>query len=82
MTWTISAEVERAIRENTYTGLSTSVGIAVIALLVLLLLVRDIRGIARRGAARPFIAFLDVLLGPLLIAFPVIIVARLLILLQ
>lgn len=81
MTWTINAGVELAIRENTYTALSTSIGVAVVALLVVLLLLRDVRHIGRRPGDRDFLAVIDVLLGPLLIAFPVLVVARLLILL-
>jgi hypothetical protein len=78
MTWTISQSVELTIGQLSYTALSTTVGAAAVGLLLGLLLVRELWRIQRTLANPDRGRVIDVLLAPLLIAFPVIVVARLL----
>jgi hypothetical protein len=80
MTWTISHSVEQTIGQVSYTALSTTVGAVVLGLLFGLLLVREIWRLRPTDPARGRV--LDVLLAPLLIAFPLIVLARLLTLLS
>jgi hypothetical protein len=78
VTWTITHSVELTIGQLSYTALSTTVGAGIVGLLFGLLLVRELWRI-RTTAADPVRGrVIDVLLAPLLIAFPLIVVARLL----
>jgi hypothetical protein len=60
-----------------YDSLSSTIGFALIAALALLLLVRELAPLLGRGDVRRQTAALDVAVGPLLMAFGIIVVARL-----
>jgi hypothetical protein len=82
MTWTITAGVAASTRANSFAALSSTVGAILIGLLVVLLLLRELRRIRARPGDREAGEVIDVLLAPLLLAYPLIVVVRLLLLLQ
>jgi hypothetical protein len=75
MTTTVTSLTTRTLLSNSYDGLSTTIGLAVIGILALLLLVREFAPLVRGSAQRETRA-LDMALVPLLIVFAIIVVAR------
>jgi hypothetical protein len=67
----------RALSSNSYDYLTTTIGLAVIGVLALLLLAREFTPVFRSGKASRETRALDMALVPLLIVFATIIVARL-----
>jgi hypothetical protein len=77
MTTTVTGLTAQALSLNKYDILTTTVGLVLIGLLVLLLLVREIVSLLwGRDASRETRA-LDMALAPLLIVFAVVVCARL-----
>jgi hypothetical protein len=75
MTTTVTSLTTRTLLSNSYDGLSTTIGLAVIGVLALLLLVREFAPLARGRATRETRA-LDIAIVPLLIVFTMIVIAR------
>jgi hypothetical protein len=76
MTTTVTSLAAKALASNSYDDLSTTIGLAVIGVLMLLLLVREFAPILRDGAAIQETRALDLALAPLLIVFTIIVIAR------
>jgi hypothetical protein len=77
MTTTVTGLATRALTLNSYDHLSTSIGLAVIALLAVLLLVREFEPILRGGSRSGGTRALDTAIVPLLFVFAIIVLARL-----
>ncbi len=77
MTATVTSIATKALTTISYDNLSTSIGIAVIAVLAVLLLVRDFGPMLRGGNAPRLTRALDMVLVPLLMVFTIIVVVRL-----
>ena len=77
MTTTVTGIATRALTVSSYDHLSTSIGLAVIALLAVLLLVRELEPILRGGGRSGGTRALDVAIVPLLFVFAIIVLARL-----
>jgi hypothetical protein len=75
MTTTVTQLTTRTLLSNSYDGLSTTIGIAVIGILALLLLTREFAPLLRGSAPRDTRA-LDMAILPLLIVFAMIVIAR------
>jgi hypothetical protein len=75
MTTTVTHLTTRTLLSNSYDGLSTTIGIAVIGILALLLLVREFAPLLR-GSAPGDTRALDMAIVPLLIVFATIVIAR------
>lgn len=77
MTTTVTGLATRALSMNSLDDLSTTVGLALMGVLVLLLFVRELAPILRGGDAPRETRVLDMALAPLLIVFTIIVFARL-----
>jgi hypothetical protein len=77
MTTTVTGIATRALTVGSYDHLSTSIGLAVIALLAVLLLVRELESIFRGGGSSGGTRALDMAIVPLLLVFAIIVLARL-----
>ena len=77
MTLTVTEVTRLFILSNTYESLSTSLGAIVILLLIVLLIQKEL--IRARGGlhARKWMRALDIAIAPLLLAFLVIVILRL-----
>ncbi len=76
MTTSVTSQAAMALSSNSYDALSTTIGLAVIGVLVLLLLVRELAPILRSGVAPQETRALDMAIAPLLIVFAIIVIAR------
>jgi hypothetical protein len=77
MTTTVTEVATRALTVNSYDHLSTSIGLAVITLLAVLLLAREFESILRCGGRSGGSRALDIAIVPLLFVFAIIVLARL-----
>ncbi len=78
MTSTVSQFTTSTITSTSYDALSTSIGIIAIVLLIVLLLLKETARAFGRGRAPIWVRTLDVAIMPLLLAFTVVVVLRLL----
>jgi hypothetical protein len=76
MTSTVTSLTTQALSSHTYDYLTTTVGLAVIGALAVLLLVRELALIFRGGSVSREMRALDLALMPLLIVFTIIVIAR------
>jgi hypothetical protein len=77
MSSTVNQLAERAFREYSVDSLTTTVGLVVLALLLALLLWREIAVVLGGGTVRRRALALDCVLAPLLCMFGLIVIARL-----
>ncbi len=77
MTTTVTSSTMHALSSHTYDYLATTIGLAVIGVLAILLLVRDLSPMLRGRSAPRETRALDMAIVPLLIVFTIIVVARL-----
>ncbi|HEX7497129.1 MAG TPA: hypothetical protein VF344_01495 [Candidatus Limnocylindrales bacterium] len=77
MTTTVTSLATGALTLNSYDSLSTSIGLAVIGLLAVLLLLREFAPMLRDDGASARTRALDMAIVPLLIVFAIIVLARL-----
>jgi hypothetical protein len=77
MTSTVTAATIAALSSTSYELLSTTVGIVVVIVLVVLLLQKELARVLLGERARAWLVTFDLALVPLLVAFVVIITARL-----
>ncbi len=78
MTSTVTPETVAALLSNGYDAITTTVGVAVMVALIVLLLQKEIARVLVGSRAEPWTRAFDMTLVPLLVAFLVIITARLL----
>ena len=76
MTSTVTSLTTQALSSHAYDYLTTTVGLAVIGALAVLLLVRELASIFRGGSVSREMRALDLALTPLLIVFTIIVIAR------
>jgi hypothetical protein len=77
MTTTVTSLTTSALMVHSYDTLSTSIGLAVIGILALLLLVREFAPMLRGGDSVRTVRALDMAIAPLLLVFAIILIARL-----
>lgn len=77
MTITVTSLATTALTITSFDNLSTSIGLAVIAVLAALLLVRELVPMLRGGSAPRETRALDMAIVPLLMVFTIIVVVRL-----
>ena len=77
MTTTVTGLATRVLSSNSYDDLSTTIGLAVLGVLALLLLVRELAPMLRGGNAPQETRALDMAIAPLLIVFAIVVSARL-----
>ena len=77
MTTTVTGLTTQVLLSHTYDNLTTTIGLAIIAVLAILLMVRELVPILREEGAPRETRALDMALVPLLIVFGIIVMARL-----
>lgn len=77
MTTTVTELATNALKATSYDNLSMSIGLTVIGVLAVLLLVRDVGPMLRGREAPRATRALDMAIAPLLLAFAIIVLARL-----
>jgi hypothetical protein len=76
MTSTVTASTVAALTSTSYDALSTTIGLVVVIVLLVLLLQKELAHVLIGGRAQSWIHAFDLALVPLLVAFLVIITAR------
>ena len=77
VTTTVTVLTTRTLSLESYDNLSTTIGLVVLGVLILVLLLRELVPLLRSHDARQETLALDMAVAPLLIAFAIIVIARL-----
>lgn len=77
MTSTVTQATIAALTSTSYDTLSTTIGILVVIVLIVLLLQKELARVLVGSRAQPWIHAFDLALVPLLVAFLIIVTARL-----